>query len=111
MAARKISRLSLDVDAEQKNFVRLFALHNEITVSVVIRALLHALQTDPAFANRIIDLIFSVPEEEVEGSSNGDDQMVTDENGIIQNTPIEVSPEHLRGSVLYDSTGRKIIIR
>ena len=62
----RVVRMSLDLDIQQKNFLRIFAAKNDISSAIVMRAMLYMLESDPDFANRVIDLIFSVPEEDVE---------------------------------------------
>lgn len=61
---RRIVRFSLDLDVNQRNFIRMFALRNEISASIVMRALIHELESDPDFANKVIDVIYSVPDVE-----------------------------------------------
>ena len=65
-SSRRIVRFSLDLDVNQRNFVRMFALRSEVNASIVMRAMIYILETDPDFANRIIDTIFGVDEVEVE---------------------------------------------
>lgn len=111
MSGRRIVRFSLDLEAEQRNFVRLFALKNDINASVVMRAMLFVLETDPDFANRIIDLIFSVPEEEVETEA-------FEEEGPsepVEDVPVEVASvikiANLKsGDVVYDANGNPVVI-
>ena len=55
-------RFSLDLDVEQRNFLRLYAAKNELSASIVLRAMIHVLQSDVNFSNRILDLIFVAPE-------------------------------------------------
>lgn len=62
---RRVTRYTLDLEAEQHRFLRLFALQNGIQASLVMRALLYLLETDVNIANRVIDEIYSVPEDEV----------------------------------------------
>lgn len=62
----RIVRVSLDLDVSQKNFLRKFATANDISVSILLRAMIFKLETDVNFANEIIDLIFMSPEVEVE---------------------------------------------
>jgi hypothetical protein len=63
----RVVRFSLDLDVEQKNFLRLYAAKNELSSSIVLRAMIHVLETDVEFSQRILDLIFMTPEVEVEG--------------------------------------------
>jgi hypothetical protein len=63
---RRIVRFSLDLDVEQRNFLRLYALKNEINASIVMRAMIYILETDPTFSSRVIDEIFMAPEVEVD---------------------------------------------
>jgi hypothetical protein len=60
--SRRIVRFSLDLDVEQRNFLRLYALKNEINASIVMRAMIYILEIDPEFSNRVIDEIFMAPE-------------------------------------------------
>lgn len=69
----RVVRFSLDLDVEQKNFLRTFAAKNELSASLVLRAMIFELQTNVDFANRIIDLIFYSPEIEVEDDDEGED--------------------------------------
>jgi len=70
-SARRIVRFSLDLDVEQRNFLRLYALKNEINASIVMRAMIYILETDVNFSNRVIDEIFMAPEVEVEELEDG----------------------------------------
>lgn len=63
---RKIVRFSLDLDVEQKNFLKLFATNNDIQAAVVLRALIYCLETDVNLANKVLDAIFIDPEVEEE---------------------------------------------
>lgn len=75
-------RFSLDLDVEQRNFLRLYAAKNELSASIVLRAMIHILQSDPAFSNRILDLIFVAPEaddEEFETLEQADEEDLNDE--------------------------------
>jgi hypothetical protein len=111
MSGRRIVRFSLDLEAEQKNFVRLFALKNGINASVVMRALLYILETDPSFANRVIDLIFEVPEEEVETDEFDEDAQapVTDDSVVETVTVLKIS-DIKPGDYVYDSNGNRVIV-
>jgi hypothetical protein len=62
----RVVRFSLDLDVEQKNFLRLYAAKSEISASIVLRAMIYILETDIDFSNRILDLIFVSPEVEVD---------------------------------------------
>lgn len=68
----RVVRFSLDLDVEQKNFLRTFAAKNELSASLVLRAMIYELETNIDFANRIIDLIFYSPEIEVEDEEGED---------------------------------------
>ena len=70
----RVVRFSLDLDVEQKNFLRLYAAKNELSASIVLRAMIYILETDIEFSNRILDLIFLAPEVEVE-DLDGDDEI------------------------------------
>lgn len=59
-------RFSLDLDVEQRNFLRLYAAKNDLSASIVLRAMIHVLQSDVNFSNRILDLIFVAPEPDEE---------------------------------------------
>lgn len=59
-----IVRFSLDLDIEDKNFLREYALTSGISASIVLRALIHMLETDIEFSNRVLDLIFYNPDSE-----------------------------------------------
>ena len=69
----RVVRFSLDLDVEQKNFLRTFAARNELSASLVLRAMIYELQTNIDFSNRIIDLIFYSPEIEVDEEEEGED--------------------------------------
>lgn len=113
MSGRRIVRFSLDLEEQQRNYVRLFALKNGINASVVMRAMLFKLETDPEFANEIIDLIFYVPEEEV-----ADDEYETPEEATPANNETAPAEEvtvlklgDLKpGDFIYDAEGKKVII-
>lgn len=113
MSGRRIVRFSLDLEEQQRNYVRLFALKNGINASVVMRAMLFKLETDPEFANEIIDLIFYVPEEEV-----GEDEYETPEEPAPVNNETAPAEEvtvlklgDLKpGDFIYDAEGKKVII-
>jgi hypothetical protein len=62
----RIVRFSLDLDVSQRNFIKTFAVKNELSASIVLRALIHLLETDVNMANRVLDLIFVSPEVEAE---------------------------------------------
>ncbi len=70
-SSRRVVRFSLDLDVEQRNYLRLFALKNEISASIVMRAMIYILETDPRFANRVIDEIFVAPEVEADDLEDG----------------------------------------
>ena len=111
MSGRRIVRFSLDLEAEQRNFVRLFALKNGINASVVMRAMIYVLETDPEFANQIIDLIFSVPEEQVEeGSYEAGIPAAEDESVVSETVQVKkLSDLHPR-DFIYDKTGARILV-
>jgi len=69
----RVVRFSLDLDVEQKNFLRLYAAKNEISASIILRAMIYVLETDIDFSNRILDLIFVSPEVEVEDMDDDED--------------------------------------
>jgi hypothetical protein len=68
----RVVRFSLDLDVEQKNFLRTYAAKNELSASIVLRAMIYVLETDIDFSNRILDLIFYSPEIEVEDEEGED---------------------------------------
>jgi hypothetical protein len=68
----RVVRFSLDLDVEQKNFLRTYAAKNELSASIVLRAMIYVLETDIEFSNRILDLIFYSPEIEVEDEEGED---------------------------------------
>lgn len=60
----RVVRFSLDLDVEQKNFLKLYAAKAEVSSSIVLRALIHLLQTSPELSDQVLDLIFvAVPQE------------------------------------------------
>lgn len=61
---RRIVRFSLDLDVEQKNFLKFFATNNGIQAAVVLRALIFLLETDEKLMNATLDAIFIEPEDE-----------------------------------------------
>jgi len=69
----RVVRFSLDLDVEQKNFLRLYAARSEISASIVLRAMIYVLETDVDFSNRILDLIFVAPEVEVDRLDDEED--------------------------------------
>lgn len=111
MSGRRIVRFSLDLEEQQRNFVRLFALKNEINASVVMRAMIHRLETDPLFANEIIDLIFYVPEEELEEEDFTEAYTAAIAEEAATTTITELKLADLKpGDFIYDSEGKKVII-
>ena len=68
----RVVRFSLDLDVEQKNFLRLYAAKNELSASIVLRAMIYILETDIEFSNRILDLIFLAPEVDVDDLDEDD---------------------------------------
>lgn len=62
----RVVRFSLDLDVEQKNFLRMYAVKNGISASIILRALIYKLETDIEFSNEVLDLIFVAPEMEPE---------------------------------------------
>lgn len=69
----RVVRFSLDLDIEQKNFLRLYAAKAELSASIVLRAMIHILQTDKNFSDRVLDLIFYSPDIEIEEDEEGED--------------------------------------
>jgi hypothetical protein len=61
---RRIVRFSLDLDVEQKNFLKLFATNNGIQAAVVLRALIYLLETDEKLMNEVLDAIFIEPDDD-----------------------------------------------
>jgi hypothetical protein len=94
--------------------VRLFALKNGINASVVMRAMLFKLETDPEFANEIIDLIFYVPEEEVaEDEYEEPAQSKTptnNETAPVEEVTVLKIGDLKPGDFIYDADGKKVII-
>jgi len=101
---RPIRRLSLDLETEQHSFAKLFALKNDINVSVVMRAMLFRLETDPVFANEIIDLIFSVPEEEVV------EEDFEEEAAIPTTNKVTLADLQSGDYQFFDAQGNKIVV-
>lgn len=99
--ARKIVRFSVNLEASQRDWVRLFAVKAGINASIVVRALLYKLQTEPEFAREVIELIFDVPEEEAE---------LTPETEEEQEVPPTPSSQLKKGQILYDSNGQPVIL-
>lgn len=62
----RVVRFSLDLDASQRQFLKTFAARNELSASLVMRALIYLLETDVNMANKILDLIYLSPEVEAE---------------------------------------------
>jgi hypothetical protein len=110
MSGRRIVRFSLDLEAEQRNFVRLFALKNGINASVVMRALLYTLETDPNFANSIIDLIFEVPEEEVETEEFEESAPAPADDAAVETVSVMKISDLKSGDFLYDVNGNRVIV-
>lgn len=63
---RRVLRFTVDLEREQHNFLRFFAINNGINASVVIRTLLFELETNRELAQQIIDTIFGGEEEDSE---------------------------------------------
>lgn len=113
MSGRRIVRFSLDLEEQQRNYMRLFALKNGINASVVMRAMLFKLETDPEFANEIIDLIFYVPEEEVsEDEYETPEQTVpaNNETAPVEEVTVLKLGDLKPGDFIYDAEGKKVII-
>lgn len=113
MSGRRIVRFSLDLEEQQRNYVRLFALKNGINASVVMRAMLFKLETDPDFANEIIDLIFYVPEEEVEDDEYENPKEtapVNNEEAAIEEVTVLKLGDLKPGDFIYDAEGKKVVI-
>jgi hypothetical protein len=53
------TRLTIDLDAEQHRFLKLFSIQNGFTASVLVRKLMQILREDEDFANAILETIFS----------------------------------------------------
>lgn len=53
------TRLTIDLDAEQHRFLKLFSIQNGFTASVLVRKLMQILREDEEFANAVLDTIFS----------------------------------------------------
>lgn len=84
----RVVRFSLDLDVEQKNFLRMYALKANISSSIILRAMIYALETDIEFSNRILDLIFVAPEldpEELEDDEDSEDSESLDSLDEISN--------------------------
>jgi hypothetical protein len=79
----RVVRFSLDLDVEQKNFLRLYAAKNELSASIVLRAMIYILETDIEFSNRVMDLIFLAPEVEVENLD--DEEELEDIDNTVEN--------------------------
>lgn len=60
---RRFVRFSLDLDVEQKNFLKLFATNNGIQSATVLRALIYLLETDEELMQEVLDAIFIEPED------------------------------------------------
>lgn len=115
MSGRRIVRFSLDLEEQQRNYVRMFALKNNINASVVMRAMLFKLETDPSFANEIIDLIFYVPEEEVQEEEyetpptaavpEPAETPATEEATVVKIADLKP------GDYVYDAEGNRVIIQ
>lgn len=110
MSGRRIVRFSLDLEEQQRNFVRLFALKNGINASVVMRAMCFKLETDPEFANEIIDLIFYVPEEEVDEEEYETVVPVNNEAAPVEEVTVLKLGDLKPGDFIYDADGKKVII-
>jgi hypothetical protein len=102
---RSIRRLSLDLEAEQHTFAKLFAMKNGINVSVVMRAMLFRLETDPVFANEIIDLIFAVPEDEVDVDFEESIDITATAGNTIRLEDLK------KNTLVYDAEGNPIRIK
>jgi hypothetical protein len=113
MSGRRIVRFSLDLEEQQRNYVRLFALKNGINASVVMRAMLFKLETSPEFANEIIDLIFYVPEEEVEDGeyeTPKETAPVNNETAPVEEVTVLKLGDLKPGDFIYDAEGKKVVI-
>lgn len=55
---RNVTRYTLDLEKNQHQFLRLFAISNECDASKVMRTLLYLLEADDTLANRVLDELF-----------------------------------------------------
>jgi hypothetical protein len=56
---RKVTRYTLDLEAEQHMFLRLLAIQEGVEASKICRALLYLLEADPSLRERVLDEIFA----------------------------------------------------
>lgn len=114
MSGRRIVRFSLDLEEQQRNFMRLLALKNNINASVLFRAMVYIAQTDPEFVNRLLDLIFYIPEEEVDEDDYETPEIAPAEAENAKARSEEVTVLKISdlkpGDFIYDSEGNKVII-
>lgn len=61
---RKTVRFTIDFDAEQHRFLKLFSLESGVQAALVVRALVYLLEINEDVANAVIDEIFGEEEDE-----------------------------------------------
>lgn len=66
--ANKNIRFTIDLDADQYEFLKNFSEEHGITSSIVLRALLYILEIDEKFAHRVVEEFFA--EEDPEEAGN-----------------------------------------
>lgn len=61
---RKTVRFTIDFDAEQHRFLKMFSLESGVQAALVVRALVYLLEISEPVANAVIDEIFGIEEDE-----------------------------------------------
>ena len=56
---RKVSRYTLDLEQNQHQFMKLFATHNNVSGSKIMRTMLYFLESDTEFADRVLNEVFA----------------------------------------------------
>lgn len=62
-APRKVTRYTLDLEANQHTYLRLFAISNGVEASKVMRCLLWLLEADESLQQRVYDELFADDDE------------------------------------------------
>jgi hypothetical protein len=63
-APRKVLRYTLDLEAQQHQFLKLFAIQHGVVGSKVMRTMLYLLEADKVFADRVLNEVFSAADPE-----------------------------------------------
>lgn len=63
---RKTVRFTIDFDAEQHRFLKMYSMESGVQAALVVRALVYLLEISEPVANAVIDEIFGVDEDDID---------------------------------------------